>query len=210
MIKCEPYIHSQRTTELGLKGFIENTFNCFYIELSRLRDTLYNYEEHHFIFALNERTWIGILNNAIIKAYPNSVTLQEYGVHSPTKFVGRADLLVQWNHPNGKIYYLIFEAKQYKEQSFNTLLKDDEEYLKSIKDQGQKYFDAETTYYKDKNVYVIPIVFGWIPNKMFLDKAKQYFAVKDGDKASDFCYLYHEGDSGVWVYGKIYETKIDH
>ncbi|MBK9320793.1 MAG: hypothetical protein IPM91_19720 [Bacteroidetes bacterium] len=150
MIKCEPYIHSQRTNELGLKGFIENTFNCFYIELSRLRDTLYNYEEHHFILLLEELD--RILNNAIIKAYPNSVTLQEYGVHSPTKFVGRADLLVQWNDPSGKIYHLIFEAKQYKEQWFNTLLEDDEEYLKSIKTQGQKYLDAETTYYKDKNV----------------------------------------------------------
>lgn len=209
MIESKHYIHSQRPEEFGIREFLENTFKHFNKELSRLRETIYNYKEHHYVFALNERAWVGVFNNAIIKAFPNtSVTLQEYGVYSPSNFVGRADFLVHWTDNNGKEFHLLFEAKQYEELSFNTMLDDTEEYLNSIKVQGQKYFDAETIYYQDKTVYVIPIAFGWIRKAGFLNEAKKYFeGGEKKDKATDFCSLFFEGEFGVWVYGKIYDTK---
>ncbi|MBN8835599.1 MAG: hypothetical protein BGO53_02225 [Sphingobacteriales bacterium 39-19] len=209
MIECKDYIHSVRCDTFGITEFIENTFIQFKKELIRLRGTIYNYKEHHYVFALNERAWVGVLNNAIIKAYPNTaVTLQEYGVYSPSNFVGRADFLVHWVDKNGKEFHLLFEAKQYEELGFATMLDDTEEYLNSIKVQGQKYFDAETIYYKDKTVYVIPIAFGWIRKQGFLSEAKKYFEEGEKkDKATDFCSLFFEGEIGVWVYGKIYDTK---
>ena len=209
MIDSIDFIHSKRLEKFGIKEFFEKTFVHFKAELNRLRETIYNYNEHQFVFALNERAWLGVFNNAIVKAFPTtSVTLQEYGVYSPINFVGKADFLVHWTDNNGKVFYFLFEAKQYEEMNSKTLLDDTGEYLNSIKIQGQKYFDAETTYYKDKTVYVIPIAFGWIRRKGYLSEAQKYFELKERkDKSTDFCSLFFENDFGVWIYGKIFETK---
>ncbi len=208
-IEHKPFIEQERVKEFGLDVFIKRTFECLRDELEHLRNTIYNYNEHNFIFALNERAWVGAFNNAILRAFPDtSATLQEYTVYHNKKFVGRADMLVHWKDKDGMVYSLIIEAKQYEETSFKALDDDSGKYLLSVKTQGDKYFNAEYNYYKDKTVYIIPIVFGWIRKKGFLDKAKSNLNDPEKkDKSSDFCSLYFEDDQGAWVYGKIYDAR---
>lgn len=208
MIKHQIHIHS-RTEEFGLKDFLEKTFSEFNYELNRLQKTIYDYKDSHYIFALEERTWVGILNNAISKAFPTtSVSIQEYGVHSATRFVGRADCLFHLTDLNGKEFFLLFEAKQYKETNAKYMHSDPLEYYNSIKNQAMKYYNAEIDYYKNKTVYVISIAFGWIVNQQLLKVAKEYFKISEKeDKSTDFCSLHYEKDSGVWVYGKIFKPK---
>ncbi len=198
-------------SKYGLETFFEKTFNCLKEELQRLRNTIYDYNQHEYIFALNERAWVGAFNNAILRALPDStVTLQEFGVYDKKHFIGRADFLVYWKDKNNKPLYLLFEAKQYEETIKSELLDDATEYLHTVRIQGQKYFDAEeeTEYYKDKNVLVIPIAFGWIRKPDFLNEAKKYFeGGEKKDKSTDFCSLYFEGEHGAWVYGKIYDAR---
>jgi len=196
----------QRLENFELKEFIEKTLNKVKEELTILRKTIYNYKEHHYLFALNERAWVGIINNAIIKAFPkNSSTLQEFSVTNQKGFVGRADFLVCWKNKTGKEYYLLFEAKQYEEKNISKIYDDPKDDYCRVFDQAQKYYEAEFSYYKSKKVYIIPIFIGWIrSNPKLLQKAKEYFTIKEKtDKSTDFCCLYYEGDYGTWIYGKI-------
>jgi len=208
MVETLVYIHPTRLKEFGLEEFFERIFVGIQNELISLRRTIYNYEEHHYIFALNERAWIGVFNNAIIRTFHNSSdTLQEFSVYNrKRKFIGRADFLVRWEDEMvKKEYYMIFEAKQYEEKNLSNMLDDSGAYLNSIKKQGQRYYNAESTYYNNKKVFIIPIVFGWIRKPGYLDKAKEYFDNENRkDTSSDFCFLYFEGNVGAWIFGKIF------
>ena len=214
-IETENYIHPKRPAKFGIEGFLENTFIQFKKELERLRQTIYDYEEYKDIFDLDERTWIGIFNTAIIKAFPNtSITLQEYGVYCTKNFVGRADLLVHWKDNKGRCFYLLFEAKKYKEKSIENLYDDSESDFITVLEQGIKYYEADLKYYKGKKVYVIPILFGRLSEDKkkrtgIINKAREYFepAFNKEDYPTDFCSLYYEEENGVWVYGKIYPAK---
>lgn len=208
MIRHNYFIHS-RAGEYGIKNFLDKTFVELGNELILLRKTIYKYKDHRYIFALEERTWVGLLNNAISKAFPKeSAAIQEYGVYSETKFIGRADCLVRWEDNCRNEFYILFEAKKYKESDSMSMHLDTLEYFNSIKKQGMKYYNAEIDYYKNKTVYVIPIAFGWIDKKELLNTAKKYFKIsKKEDMSTDFCSLHYEKDSGVWVYGKIFDPK---
>lgn len=205
------FTEQQRLSKFGLDVFFKKTLDCLRDELQRLRTTIYNYNQHEYIFALNERAWVGAFNNAILRAFPDSsVTLQEFGVYNKSSFVGRADFLVYWKGNDGKPLYLLFEAKQYEELSKAEMLDDTADYMNTIRTQGQKYFDAEieTEYYKDKKVFIIPIAFGWIRKPSYLTEAKKYFEQSDKkDNSTDFCSLYFEGENGAWVYGKVYDAR---
>ena len=209
MIESEYIIKKEDLRQFGLNDFFTKTFEQFKAELNRLHDTIYNYNDHKLLFALNERAWLGVFNNAIINAFPESaVTLQEFSVYNEGKFVGRADFLVHWKAGNGKEFYLLFEAKQYEETSRSKILNDTWDDLNKIKLQAQKYFDAEISYYEGKTVYIIPIAFGWIKKEGFLDEAKKYFLKgQQKDQTSDFCALFYENEVGMWIYGKIFEPK---
>ncbi|MEI6880569.1 MAG: hypothetical protein WCK82_04520 [Bacteroidota bacterium] len=203
-IEYKPYSSSLKL-EKKFNIFFERTFNSFHEELQLLRNTMYKSEQSKDIFALNERTWVGILNNAILKAFPNDEvsTLQEFGVyHNENKnHIGRADYLVCWEDK-----YLLFEAKQYEELSTKKLIQkvNDKSYDKEF-EQAMNYYKAESIYYKGKTVYIIPIYFGWMREKIkynLIDEAKKYKI--ESDDETDFCALYYEGNNGVWVYGKVY------
>ncbi len=195
---------SKKLNEHGLNLFFEKTFNSFYNELRLLRNTMYKSEQSKDIFALNERTWVGILNNAIIKAFPNDAvsTLQEFGVYdeNTNKHKGRADYLVCWNNT-----CLLFEAKQYEEKSVKNLYDENKNDL--AKEQAIKYYNAELNYYnkEEKTIFIIPIYFGWMRKEGLIEKAKEYKI--ESDETTDFCALYYEGNNGVWVYGKVYNSE---
>ncbi|MFM8912158.1 MAG: hypothetical protein ACKOE6_04430 [Flammeovirgaceae bacterium] len=203
------FLEHDRLNEFGLDEFFHKTLNSLHDELQRLRNTIYNYSQHHFVFALNERAWVGAFNNAILRAFPETaVTLQEFGVYNKSGFIGRADFLVQWKPDDSKPLYLLFEAKQYEELNKTKLLSDASNYLNFVRKQGQKYFEAETEYYNDKTVLIIPIAFGWIRKEGFLSEAKKYFGGNEKqDGSTDFCSLYFEGEYGAWAYGKVYNAR---
>lgn len=209
IVEHKSFIEKARLREYKLDIFFEKSLECLKDELQRLRNTIYNYNQHEFLFALNERAWVGAFNNAVIRAFPDSAaTLQEFGVYNKNSFIGRADYLVNWTNPAGKTLYLLFEAKQYEEVSKSEMLNDSSSYLNSVREQGRKYFEAETDYYNDKTVFIVTLVFGWIRQPGNLAIAKSYFDQENKkDKSTDFCYLYYEGEFGAWVYGNVYLEK---
>jgi hypothetical protein len=77
--------------ECELQEFFDKTFQYFGKEINSLARTVFNQKETHNVFALIERAWVGTLNNAIIRAFPeDAVTLQEFAVYDKNKkIVGR-------------------------------------------------------------------------------------------------------------------------
>lgn len=207
-VNQKAFINPTRLKEFELEIFFQKTLDCLKEELQLLRNTIYNYDKHQYLFALNERAWVGAFNNAVIKAFPDSaVTLQEFTVYNKSNFVGRADLLIYWKSSNGKPLYLLFEFKQYTEDNQSEKPDDTSLFLNKVREQGQKYFKAEAEYYKYKNVLIIPIAFGWLKKPENLKVAKSYFdGANKNDNSIDFCYLYFEGDYGAWVYGNIHRA----
>jgi hypothetical protein len=211
MIKSKLYLNQFRDQNSEIKEFFDQTFKYFQKEIFLLRSTIFSENKSHTVFALIERAWVGVLNNAIIKAFPDdSVTLQEFGVYgADQKLIGRCDLLVRWTNKKEEEIYLLFEAKCFEERRELELYDDCENYYSKIMAQAMKYYEPEKEYYKDKNVYLITISFGWLRKPAVLNKAIAYFDFKDRtDFSTDFCYLYYEGSEGVWVYGKIYKPDI--
>jgi hypothetical protein len=204
MIKSKHYTNQEKLIELGISEFFKHVFYYFERELISFSSNLYK-NEMEFIYEHNERTWLGILNNAICKAFPDSsTTLQEFNVYEGNEFRGRADLLVYWKNLANKEYYFLIEAKQYVEDNIDEMNKEPHAYYKQVIDQGLKYFLAEREYYKEKHVFLIPLSFGRITDKENLKKAFDYFSNEfKNDKYTDFCSLYYNDGNGVWVYGAI-------
>jgi cysteinyl-tRNA synthetase len=217
-IQQQHYLKRESLANNELDFFFEVVLKRLGQELERLRDSIFdNYICHptvyEDIFGLNEQAWVGVLNNAIIRAFSDTAnTLQEFTVYNIGKdnveirtFNGRADLLVQWKNSKGENVYLLFEAKQNRESDFSKMHEDISEFIEKIFDQGNSYIDADKVYYQDKLVFVVPIVFGWIRGAEFINSAKEYF--NKNNKQEAFCSLYHECNSGAWVYGTVYDSN---
>ncbi len=204
----------------GLDDFFKNLFDEMHIEIIRLRRTIFkdgpelgegqNRIEHYTNwYASNERTWIGIFNNALLRAYHEDVTmLQEYAVYNEdNRSKGRADFLVHWNKVGvEKPLHLLFEVKQYHETNQSKMTESGKFYLEGIQKQALSYMDAEDWYYKDKEVQSISLAFGCMRGQALIDEAKHYIeAAPDSHPYEDFISLYSEGHNGVWVYGKVYD-----
>jgi hypothetical protein len=204
MIKCKHYTNQEKLIELGISEFFKHVFYYFERELISFSSNLYK-NEIEFIYEHNERTWLGILNNAICKAFPDSsTTLQEFNVYEENEFRGRADLLVYWKSVANKEYYFLIEAKQYIEDNIDEMNKEPLDYNKQVIDQALKYFRAEKKYYRKKNVLLIPLSFGRIKDEKNLEKAFDYFSNESRyDKSTAFCSLFYNEANGVWVYGAI-------
>ncbi len=217
-IQQQHFLKRESLANNELDFFFEVVLKRLGQELERLRDSIFdNYICHptvyEDIFGLNEQAWVGVLNNAIIRAFSDTAnTLQEFTVYNIGKdnveirtFNGRADLLVQWKNSKGENVYLLFEAKQNRESDFSKMHEDISEFIEKIFDQGNSYIDADKVYYQDKLVFVVPIVFGWIRGAEFINSAKEYF--NKNNKQEAFCSLYHECNSGAWVYGTVYDSN---
>jgi hypothetical protein len=212
MIEMLPYIGKNLPQGFNIEKFLKRTFEFFLTdEIERLRSTFFSVYRPENVFALNERAWVGVLNNAIIKAFPeNSWTLQEFSIYnSENTHIGRADLLVLWEY-NGLKYNLLFEAKHHGEATIKHLFDNTGPSFKNIKDQAMRYYEEEIKNYK-YNTYIVPVGFEWIRKPVVLEKAKEYFknTVNMEDISTDFCYLYHDNNNGMWVYGKFYLTDSE-
>ncbi len=202
-----PYFSEEFLTH-ELCEFFNETFKLFGEEMQRLSDTIYSYKDStRDLFALNERAWLGVLNNAILRAYEEVTSLQEFSVYDSRGFVGRADLLVSWKNKKGKSFHILFEAKQYEETNKKYMLEDTKNYFLSLKNQALRYYNAEISYYSE-TTFIVPIAFGWIREQDLLNVANEYLYSKaKNDKTTDFCSLYSKENHGVWIYGKVYSAK---
>ena len=220
------YLNKESLANKELDFFFEVVLKRLGQELERLRETIFYYEDefgnerkptvYEEIFGLNEQAWVGVLNNAIVRAFSDTAnTLQEFTVYNNEQsvesdirsFNGRADLLVQWKNSKGEEVYLLFEAKQYKESDETKIKEDATSYINEIMEQGKGYIDADKKYFdKKENLFIVPIVFAWIPEENLLKIADDYMKPSN-DKKEDFCSLYSEYNTGAWVYGSVYPSN---
>ena len=124
-IQQQHYLNKESLALKELDFFFEVVFKRLGQELNLMRESIFdNYVCHptvyEDVFGLNEQAWVGVLNNAIVKAFSDSAdTLQEFTVYNTVNnekseirtFHGRADLLVLWKNSKGVKVYLLFEAK---------------------------------------------------------------------------------------------------
>jgi len=159
------------------------------------------------MFWLIERSYIGILNNAIIREYgPQASSLQEFAVWNNGKVVGRADLLVKMNFEDQNAYFL-FEGKQREFDGKEYSESETELFFDAFVQQGKKYYEAEKDDY-DEKVFIVPIIFEWVRTQNKLDKLLSWDKY---NKHSDFYMVLHSNDSGevnsgLMVYGKVSDT----
>lgn len=191
------------------KPFFENVLNEFGKELQSLAYNWYNYIDEDGsdgtkdVFALIERSYVGVLNNAVIKCYNKDSVLQEYSVWNEKNVnVGRADYLVKHDPGKDEIIFL-FEAKQ---REYDGVVYDNKGmsvFYESFIEQGKKYYDAEKKYFTTLT-YVVPIIFEWVRHPKHLDDL-----LKDNseDGQTDFYCLYHNGEGGLMVYGKLVKME---
>lgn len=182
-------------------GFFEKVFEMMNAELNQIAVSFYLGEKENVVFECIERQWVGIFNNAVIKSYKfdEVTTLQEYSVPLAEKQYGRADYLVRLDNID-----MLFEAKMCEEKG--TVCSDEmmeADYLKVIQ-QATKYLKFnERGSYKEE-LYLIAIYFGWIRNEGVLEKVKRVMdAGKSTTDKTDFCTLFCNESSGVWVYGRV-------
>jgi pyruvate/2-oxoacid:ferredoxin oxidoreductase alpha subunit len=183
--------------------FVKKTLCSLSNEISLMSLSLYDHKEYKNVFELNERAWVGALNNTIIKTFPEKkiASLQEFAVYKKGKYEGRADLLISYNNE-----IFLFEAKRYYEQKEN-MFDDSASYLNKIRKQAERYLTAGKVFYEKKKVSIVSIAFG-ILKENTINEAKKYFKeYLKNDSSVDFCALYHQKNYGVWVYGKIYPYK---
>ena len=106
---------SSKLKPFGLERLFEKVFSRMLTEMKLLSSAFYSYENGEAkkdVFALIERTWVGIFSQSIAKAYPELPLIQEFSVWDTSKkCIGRCDLLLRWEDQN-KNYDIIFEAKQ--------------------------------------------------------------------------------------------------
>ena len=162
------------------------------------------------MFSLIERTYIGLLNNAIVRYYNEKVTtLQEFSVWNKNKLVGRADLLVRIKFDN-EIVYILFEGKQREFDGKEYVSSQLEIFFETFETQARKYYDAEKEDYNEQ-VFIVPIVFEWIRTQKKLTQVLNWETDRD-DGHTDFYAVYHsncqtEDNSGLMVYGKVIKAN---
>ena len=115
-IQQQHYLNKESLALKELDFFFEVVFKRLGQELNLMRESIFdNYVCHptvyEDVFGLNEQAWVGVLNNAIVKAFSDSAnTLQEFTVYNTVNkekseirtFHGRSDLLVQWKNSKGE------------------------------------------------------------------------------------------------------------
>jgi hypothetical protein len=193
-------------------GMITNNFLlAIETELHSIYNSYYNYNIEgdtltgsQNIFRLIERTWIGILNNCVVKNFPNSSTLQEFSVWNSEGSIGRCDLL--FSIPlNNKRHDFIVEGKLY-EFTNNWKTETAKFFYNSILLQANCYYEAEKKYYDSYNseVRLMAYVIEWIRTPDRLNNAKRIMDSWDDftDRETDFLALYNSEKAGAFVYGK--------
>jgi len=208
-------IFLRETVPSEIQNFLRKTLDAFGAELNHLGNTIYQYpngmkgideqESINDVFALIERSYFGIFNNAVIRTFPKDAVLQEFSVYGKQhKHVGRADYLVSHYLNKSKSVNLLFEGK-----ATLATWKDDKKvtkkYLNNIYEKALIYYDAEKDYYTNET-YLIVIVFEWIRKTDLLEAILNETYVDDD--ATDYYFIYHTKVAGLMVYGTVTPTSL--
>ena len=214
MIYTKPFILNDHKTNPAVKTFFSNVLNAFGDELKKLATVVYQYpsnqmgldglESENDVFALIERTYVGIFNNAVVRAYPNAVTLQEFGVYFETPKRGRADLFITFEDDKLGMDFLV-EAKHVGEVQWKIpSQKDVIKHYSDTYNQALSYYTAEEKYYLQKPI-IVTITFEWARRQDQLDAVlKETYT----DDHTDFYYLFHTNSAGLLVYGTFNEFTM--
>ena len=203
-----------------MKTFLYNTLNAFTEELNVVAESMYRYpnnykgidqkESINDVFALIERSYIGLYNNAVIRSFPEDTTLQEFTVYQKEenddreRHKGRADLFIV--HKIGKGFInLLFEAKAYQAEWKEDTPEEMKCYYRKLHDQAISYYNAEKEFYEGVT-YIITINFDWIRSQHLLKEVIQKEFIDDG--CTDFYYIYHTKEAGLMVYGSVTEVDL--
>lgn len=184
-------------------------------ELNRIAKSIYQYpdglkgidgkEGINDVFALIERSNVGILNNAILRSFPDDDMLQEFTVYQMAneseKHLGRADFLVAHKCEHGDKINLLFEAKAGIALWKDYKAEDTKDWYEAIHKQAHDYYIAEKKFYTG-DTFTIAISFDWVRDKNLLLEELKYDSYKD-DKVTDFYFIYHTDEAGLMVYGNV-------
>lgn len=157
----------------GMQDLLKKWMQQFAEELKHYRCITDVKEEEEKIvvdnhpFILNEVALVSAFSNAIVRNdhYKNITCLQEYGVYNnKNQFQGRADLLIAHNEWN-----VLIEAKKWEVVDLDKLYNKEVKYfidgtiqkhLNDVKNNQLKYYaKAEKEYYKNKDTYLMVLVF---------------------------------------------------
>ena len=199
----------------GFNSIIRNVLGKIKKELNKIVSAYYTYNVNtneisaDNIFRIIERTWVGVLNNALTMVDPEIATLQEFSVWSDERNIGRCDLSFRHYHEGEKDDF-VTEAKVW-ECTNNWETPTPPEFYRGILGQAYNYYSTEKKYYDDyrSNVWLFAFVIEWIRNKTMLDAAKEIMSKWDPEKDpdTDFLTLYIGTERGAFVYGKIVSAK---
>ena len=204
-----PSVYINPSLNNNFKVFLAEVLKGLKNEMHLVSEAFYHYglpgndiEGVDNLFAVIERTWMGIFNNAMIRTFPDIVTLQEFNVWSSERNVGRCDFLFRLKDELDDLDVII-EAKMYPfcddwDQTDNV------EFYNKILGQAYSYYREEKQYYTRK-VWLMALCFEWIqkPRHLPLAKEKMHEWNKEKDPQTDFLTLYYGTNRGVFVYGKI-------
>jgi hypothetical protein len=208
-------IFLRETVPSEIQKFLRKTLDAFGAELNHLGNTIYQYpngmkgidekESINDVFALIERSYFGIFNNAVIRSFPKDAVLQEFSVYGKQhKHVGRADYLVSHYINNSKSVNLLFEGKASVANGKNDK-KETKEYLHETYKKALKYYEAEKEYYINETL-LITIVFEWIRKTKLLEAILNETYIDD--EATDYYFIYHTKVAGIMVYGTVISTSM--
>lgn len=206
-IKATTVYVSERISEREVSIFFKRILREFKNELQLLADQWYNYEPGidgesgtEDVFALIERSYVGLFNSAVIRCFPKDATLQEFSVQEGRKSYVRGDYLVK-HLRKGKPINFLFEAKQ---RVFDGRKYESEELIKYFDpfiSQCKKYYEAEKNFYVG-DTYLVPLVFERV---RYSEHCKMVMELDDNndDGVTDFYCFIHTDVAGLMVYGKI-------
>lgn len=189
--------------EEGPKKFIQ-------LALNNLTNEFALWHSIDDVFNYNERVYVGLFNNAIIRSSGERfTTLQEYRVYNnKTGYsAGRADLLIYDRQEPNTLY--LFEAKKMNTYDAADLADWIEKYsvteLSKVLKQAFYYYEAEKEFY-DVTTYMCAIYFENIKNMHHLKFINnQYYNKLSGIFYAVYSYD-QDPDHGMAVYGLIRKT----
>jgi hypothetical protein len=207
-VKLFEKTHINENLSPQIKNFLDKLYLQLQKEIQKVCDAFFardvsgnEIKGANKVFSAIERTWVGILNNAIIRLHENNTTLQEFAVWSDKALTGRCDMLFRILE-NENYYDVFVESKSY-EYNDNWSVIEYKSHFKSILWQAYNYYEAEKEYYSADKTYLMAIIFQWVRKEDWLKKSIQKLQNIADLSEVDFIALYHADIRGVFVYGKI-------
>ncbi len=205
-------VHINEDVNGAMRTFLGTLLTGIKEEIDIVSNAFYNYDDQpnalkgvDNLFAIIERTWMGIFNNAIVRKFPDVATLQEFNVWNSERNTGRCDFLFCMKDDDG-YFDIVTEAKMREFKNDWKQVERERDFEKIIS-QAYAYYKEEEIYYK-KPVKLMALVFEWVREER-IEAAKGIMDNIDREIAKDFDFLslYYGDRRGVFIYGKIIAAR---